>query len=104
MTRQVQEEILALAQQRIVEIVRRAAGADESVALKMAAEILAAFRLEFGGGEVYFPKLSYDPHAVLEEMRAGRGRHDICNRHGLSNRTYWRLLARFRAGQSSGGS
>lgn len=90
------EDHLAALRAEIVALMRSRTGSSEDVALKMASEIIGVLKSRFAGERIYFPAPRYDIQAVMSDFD-GRNAIDVCRKHGISIRTFYRLLRRKRA-------
>lgn len=89
------EDHLAALRTEIVSLVRCRTGTTEDVALRMASEIIGVLRSRFAGERIYFPSPRYDVQQVLADFD-GRNAPEVCRKHGISLRTFYRLLRRGR--------
>lgn len=80
-----------------VRIVQECTGAPPDVSMRAAAELVRAFRVKFGGAEVYVrPPDRYDEAALLREFD-GRNIDEVCTKHRISRSTLYRVVGRAQA-------
>jgi Mor family transcriptional regulator len=79
-----------------VRIVQECTGATPDVSMRAAAELVRAFRVKFGGADLYVPRPArYDEAALLREFD-GRNVDEVCTKHGIAHSTLYRAVARAR--------
>lgn len=91
MTAEIEDRVAAL-RADVVEMIRRATGQDEATAFRMARQVVDAMLNQFAGAEIYIPKVAaYDRTAVVADIKARLPVRQVCKRHGIGKRTYYRL-------------
>ena len=85
------DEIVAV-QARIVRAIRQATGLHEQFALEIAKTVLETLADDFRGERLYFAKRLPVTAEQLRKEAVHSTREQICKRHCISRRTYYRLL------------
>lgn len=77
----------------LVRVLVQESGAGEAQAFRMASQVLSAVGTRYRGEKVYVREEKYDEAAVLRDFDY-RNHRTVCERHGISRRTLYRILKR----------
>lgn len=91
MNAEIQDHIAAVRAQ-LVDMLRTSTGSDEITAFKMASQVMTLLLDELAGVKIYIPKrTAYDRDAIIDDIKSRKPVRDICRRHGIGKKTYYRL-------------
>lgn len=76
----------------ITRVVRQHTGFSERIAVEIAAEILQRLVDDWRGERVYVCHSREERNAAVKRDFNGRNKDEVCKKHGISERTLYRIL------------